>query len=105
MENLYANIPLQETINIAKNLIHTNNSNLKIDKKHLYQLFLIATSETHVLFDDNYFDQVDGVSMGSPLALVRSVLSFLDVIVKKSSGTCVTSVYNKKTHTGFNKFS
>ena len=33
-------------------------------------MFSIATSQTHFLFNDNVFDQIDGVTMGSPLTPV-----------------------------------
>ena len=32
------------------------------------KLFIIATSQTHFQFDGRFFDQIDGVAMGSPLA-------------------------------------
>ena len=45
--SLFTNIPLQETINIAINLIFNHNPNLKIIRKELKKLFLFATSQTH----------------------------------------------------------
>ena len=59
---LFTNIPLQETIDRAINLIF--NHNLNITKKQLEKLFLFAISQTHVIFNSN------GVAMGSPLVLV-----------------------------------
>ena len=41
--NLFTNIPLQETIDIAINLIFNPNPNLNITKKELKKLFLFAT--------------------------------------------------------------
>ena len=41
--------------------------NLKISKSQLRKLFSFATSQTHFLFDGQYYDQIDGLSMGSPL--------------------------------------
>ena len=74
IQSLYTSIPLLETIDIAVDLIHTNNTNFPINKTELKQLFLFATSETHFLFNGSYFDQIDGVSMGSPLAPVLANL-------------------------------
>ena len=37
-------------------------------KTDLKQLFLIATAQTHFLFDGKFYDKTDGVAMGSPLA-------------------------------------
>ena len=65
--SLFASIPLNETIDIAVNLIFDNNPNIKITKKELKTLFEFGTSGTHILFDGNFYDQIDGVAMGSPL--------------------------------------
>ena len=42
--SLFTNIPLQETIDIAINLIFDHNPNLNITRKELKKLFLFATS-------------------------------------------------------------
>ena len=67
---LFTNIPLQETIHIAINLIFNHNPNLNITRKELKKLFLFATSQTHFSFNSKFYNQIDGVTMGSPLALV-----------------------------------
>ena len=41
--SLFTNIPLQETIHIAKNLIFDYNRNLNLTKRELKKLFLLAT--------------------------------------------------------------
>ena len=48
---LFTNILLQETIDIAINLIFNHNPNLNITKKELKKLFLFATSPTHFIFN------------------------------------------------------
>ena len=68
VESLFTNIPLNETIDIAIDLIFANNPTFTINRKDLKQLFNIATAQTHFLFDGKYYDQTDGVAMGSPLA-------------------------------------
>ena len=68
--SLFTNIPLQETIDTAINLIFNHNTNLNITKKELKKLFLFATSQTHFLFNGKFYNQIDGVAMGSPLGLV-----------------------------------
>ena len=40
----------------------------------IIKLFLFATAETHFLFDGFYYDQIDGVAMGSLLAPVLANL-------------------------------
>ena len=59
---------LQETIDIAKNLIFNHNNNLSITRKELKNLFLFATSQNHFLFNKTFYNQIDGVAMFSPLA-------------------------------------
>ena len=72
--SLFTNIPLKETIEIVCDLIFDNNPNIKITKAELKKLFNFATSETHFLFKGEYYDQIDGVAMGSPLAPVLANL-------------------------------
>ena len=61
---------MQETIDIAINLIFNHNPNLKTTKKELKKLFLFATSQTQFLFNGKFYNQTDGVTIGSPLAPV-----------------------------------
>ena len=68
--SLFTNIPLQETIDIAINLIFNHNPNLNITRKELKKLFLFATSQTHFIFNSTFYNQIDGVAMGSTLAPV-----------------------------------
>ena len=66
----FTNIPLSETIDLAVNAIFDSNteSDLKLSKVQLKELF--STSHTHFLFNGCFYDQIDGVAMGSPLAPV-----------------------------------
>ena len=43
---------------------------LNITRKELKKLFLFATSKTHFIFNSKFYNQIDGVAMGSPLAPV-----------------------------------
>ena len=70
VSSLFTNIPLQETIDIAINLIFNHNPNLNITKKELKKLFFFATSQIHFLFNSKFYNQIYGVTMGSPLAPV-----------------------------------
>ena len=72
--SLFTSIPLQETIEIAVKLIFENNPQLKVTKRELKQLFNFATSGTHFIFNGSFYDQIDGVSMGSPLGPVLANL-------------------------------
>ena len=70
--SLFTNIPLQENIVIGINLIFifNHNPNLNITKKELKKLFLFATSQTHFNFNSKFYNQIDEVTMGSPLRMV-----------------------------------
>ena len=68
--SLFTNIPLQETIHIAIKLIFKHNPNLNITKKELKKLSLFATSQTHFIFNSQFYNQIDGVAIVSPLVLV-----------------------------------
>ena len=68
--NKFTNIPLKETIKLAVKLIFEKRPEIKITRKQLTKLFEFATSGTHFLFNGNYYDQIDGVAMGSSLGPV-----------------------------------
>lgn len=74
VESLFINIPLNETIDIAVDLIFKHNPKFSIKKSDLKKLFSFATAETHFLFNGKFYDQVDGVAMGSPLAPILANL-------------------------------
>ena len=58
--SLFTNIPLQETIDIAINIILNHNPNLNISLLHRRLIF----------FNSKFYNQIDGVAMGTPLAPV-----------------------------------
>ena len=64
--SLFTNIPLQETIDTAVNLIFNPNPNLNITTIELEKLFPFATSLIHFIFNSKFYNQVDGVAMRSP---------------------------------------
>ena len=52
--SLFTNTPLQETIDIALNLIFNHNPKLNITRKEVKKLFLFATSQTHFIFNSKF---------------------------------------------------
>ena len=64
--SLFTNSPVQETIDIAINLIFNYNPNLNITKKEIKKLTLFATSHAHFIFNSKIYNQIDGVATGSP---------------------------------------
>ena len=62
--SLFTSIALNETIDLGVELISDNNPNIKITKKDLKKLFEFESSGAHILFDGNYYDQIDDVAVG-----------------------------------------
>ena len=82
--SFFANIPPQETIDITINLIFNHDANLNVSKKGLKKLFLFATSQTYFLFNGKFYNQIDGLAIGSPLAPVLATI-FMDFYESKWS--------------------
>ena len=74
VESLFTNVPLEECIDLAVKYISEGNPDLKLTPSDLKRLFSFATAETHFLFKGSFYDQIDGVAMGSPLAPVLANL-------------------------------
>ena len=74
VESLFTNIPLEECVNLAVEYISKGNPDLRLTTTELRNLFNFATAQTHFLFKGSFFDQIDGVAMGSPLAPVLANL-------------------------------
>ena len=74
VESLFTNIPLDECIDLAVRYIKEENTDIKLSATELKTLLRFATAQTHFLFKGSFYDQVDGVSMGSPLAPVLANL-------------------------------
>ena len=72
--SLFTNIPLNTAIDLTVKLTFDNNPNIKITKKDFKKLFQFATSGTHILFGENYYDEIDGVAMGLPFEPVLANL-------------------------------
>ena len=66
VESLFTNIPLEECIDLAVNYISEGNPDIKLNKSELRSLFTTATAQTHFIFNGSFYDQIDGVAMGSP---------------------------------------
>ena len=68
VDSLYTNIPLNETIGICSSLLFNENETVDgLTKDDFVQLLKLATTESFILFNNNYYQQTDGVAMGSPL--------------------------------------
>ena len=68
VDSLFTNIPLSETIDICTELVFQETDKVDgLNKYEFKQLLTIATTESFILFDGKFYQQVDGVAMGSPL--------------------------------------
>ena len=68
VESLFTNIPLKETIDLGVDILFHDRTNIDgITKDYFHDLLTICMSESLVLFDGEYYTQIDGVVMDSPL--------------------------------------
>ena len=68
--SLFTNVPLDETIDIALDKLYSLSDPPTLSRSVLQKLLEFATMKSHFLFDGQYYDQIDGVAMGSPLGPV-----------------------------------
>ena len=67
---LFTNVPLDETIQICLDKLYALPSPPKLPRSVLKDFLVFATKRSHFVFDGEYYDQIDGVAMGSPLGPV-----------------------------------
>ena len=69
VESLFTNVPTKETIEIILDLVFQDEIVVfdDLSREELKKLLTICTQESHFQFNGQYYDQVDGVAMGSPL--------------------------------------
>ena len=65
---LAVNIGKLQSLVSEDNLFINHNPNLNITRKELKKLLLFATSQTHFVFNIKFYNQINRVVMGSPLA-------------------------------------
>ena len=85
--SLFTNVPLQKTINIIlKKVYEEKVINTTIKKNTMRKLIKDTCKKTAFVFDNEIYEQIDGVSMGSPLApvLANIVMTELEnTIIKR----------------------
>ena len=72
--SLFTNIPLNENIDLAVDIIFHKNQSMNITKPQLKKLFVFATSQTHFLFNNEIYNQTNGVAIRLPLGPVLANL-------------------------------
>ncbi|CAF1656456.1 unnamed protein product [Adineta ricciae] len=80
IESLFTNIPVKRTIDIICYKLYCTDPKLRpyIPEHYFRQMLDYATKWTHFLFNNKYYDQSDGVSMGTPLAAVFAEIFMAD---------------------------
>ena len=68
--SLFTNVPLDETIQICLAKLYSLPDPPTLPRSVLKDLLEFATKKSHFIFDGQYYDQIDGVAMGSPLGPV-----------------------------------
>ena len=92
VSSLFTNIPLDETIDYAVNLVFENSdtyvyNDCSFNKEQLRKLLQLAVKENHFLFNGRLYDQIDGVAMGSPLGPTLANI-FMSVLETKFMVNC-----------------
>ena len=70
VSSLFTNVPLDETIQICLDKLYALPDPPTLRRSVLKVLLEFATKKSHFIFDGQYYDQIDGVAMGSPLGPV-----------------------------------
>ncbi|CAF3835154.1 unnamed protein product [Rotaria sp. Silwood1] len=74
VRSLFTNIPLDKAIEIGIKNIRKYNKNIKLNDEELNELFNYCTKYSNFTFNDEHYDQINGVAMGSPLAPILAHL-------------------------------
>ena len=68
IESLFTNIPLKETIDLCVDILFSNTTNIDgITKGYFHELLSICMSQSLVSFDGEFYKQIYGAAMSSPL--------------------------------------
>ena len=67
VSSLFTKTPLDETIDICLAKLYAIANPPRLPRLVLKHLLLFATKKSHFVFDGQYYDQIDGIAMGSPL--------------------------------------
>ena len=90
VESLFTNVPLQNTIDIiSRRIFDENRLSTKLTKRSLKKLIKDSCSKTTFLFNNQMYEQTDGVSMGSSLGPVIANI-FMTEIEEKLISPMIT---------------
>ena len=80
VKSLFTSIPLAKTIDIAlKQIYDRKEINTKIPRPIMKEMLLLCTKDVHFLFNDEIYQQTDGVAMGSPLGPILAGIFMVEL--------------------------
>jgi hypothetical protein len=83
VESLFTNIPVLETIDLVIARAFSSSERFcNFDRKRFRKLLNTTLRKSHFQYKDLFFDQIDGVAMGSPLAPTMAAF-FMDAFENK----------------------
>ena len=99
VDSLFANVPLDETIEICVNeLFKSSHRVSSLSKPQVLEILSLTTKESVILFDQKYYNQNDGVAIGSPLrpTLINVFLCYHQTMLLKSCPKSFKPMYYKR---------
>jgi hypothetical protein len=70
IENMYTNIPKNDTINIINNILESNSKITMNIQKEILHILQTVIEQNYFQFDQQYYKQTDGLTMGAPTSSV-----------------------------------
>ena len=77
VSSMFTYVPLDETIQICLDKLYALPDPPTLPRSVLKVLLEFATKKSHFIFNGGYYDQIDGVVMGSPLGPVLANMIFM----------------------------
>ena len=69
ISSLYTNVPKNETISILTSKIYENGESFgNLSENEFRKMMNLAVNDTYFIFNNQYYEQTDGLAMGSPLS-------------------------------------
>ena len=80
VKSLFTNVPLEKTIDITLEKIYDRKEiNRQITRPEMKELLTLCTKNVYFMFDNQVYQQNDGVAMGSPLGPVHAGIFMVDL--------------------------
>ena len=68
MDSLFTNVRLNESIKTCIDELFKSEMTVSgLNKKEMFEMLSLTLKESVILFDNKYYSQTDGFTMGSPL--------------------------------------